>query len=74
MGWSMSLTTMPILRSSSSAMRLMSLIFIPESGNLLPVISEPRKKLRHTSIRLTTARSWYTVAMPCARDSRGEAK
>ena len=58
MGWSMSLTTMPILRSSSSAMRFMSFVFSPDSGNLLPVISEPRKKLRHTSISPTTARSW----------------
>ena len=58
MGWSMSLTTMPILRSSSSAIRFMSRIFIPASGNLEDTSSEPRKKFRHTSIKETTARSW----------------
>ena len=58
MGWLMSLTTIPILRSSSSAMRFMSLIFIGASGIRPETISDPRKKLRQTSIRPTTARSW----------------
>ena len=39
-----------------------------------PVVgSEPRKKFRQTLISGTTARSWYTVAMPRSRASRGEA-
>ena len=58
MGWLMSLTTIPILRSSLSAISLISLILSGASGSLPPVSSEPRKKLRHTSIRETTARSW----------------
>ena len=58
MGWSMSLTTIPILRSSSSAILFMSRILRPASGYVPFVISEPRKKLRQTSISETTARSW----------------
>ena len=34
--------------------------------------SAPRKKLRHTDISGTIARSWYTVAMPLPSASRGE--
>ncbi len=36
--------------------------------------SLPRKKLRQTGISGTTARSWYTVAMPSSSASRGELK
>ena len=36
--------------------------------------SLPRKKLRQTGISGTTARSWYTVAMPWLSASRGEVK
>ena len=36
--------------------------------------SEPRKKFRHTDRSGAMARSWYTVAMPRARASRGESK
>ena len=36
--------------------------------------SLPRKKLRQTGISGTTARSWYTVAMPRSSASRGELK
>ena len=58
MGWSMFLTTIPILRSSWSAICFISLTFRPERGKRLLVSSEPRKKFRHTSISPTTARSW----------------
>jgi len=34
--------------------------------------SEPRKKFRQTLISGTTARSWYTVAIPRSSASRGE--
>ena len=36
--------------------------------------SLPRKKFRQTGISGTTARSWYTVAMPRSSASRGELK
>ena len=71
-GWLMSLTVMPIFFNSASAIRRISLIFIGANGRFMARSSEPRKKLRHTSIRPTTARSWYTVATPMSSASRGE--
>ena len=43
-----------------------------ENGNDFLRISWPRKKLRHTGINGTTARFWYTVAMPLPNASFGE--
>src|SRR4051794_31300801 len=57
-GWLMSLTKMPIFCSSWSAISRMALMSSGAIGYLPLRISEPRKKLRQTSIRPTTARSW----------------
>ena len=43
-----------------------------EYGNDFLRSSWPRKKLRHTGISGTTARFWYTVAMPLSSASAGE--
>ena len=52
---------------------LLVMVFISSSRSRprLVVSSLPRKKLRHTDIWSTTARVWYTVAMPALRASRG---
>ncbi len=61
---------------SASARRVVSMASprsMIRSGPIRRSGSAPRKKLRHTLISGTTARSWYTVAMPCSSASRGEA-
>ena len=72
--WLGSRTSMPILAISSRMIRCAPLMSIRWSGPRPLVGSLPRKKLRHTDISGTVARSWNTVAMPRARASRGPAK
>ena len=72
MGCSTSRRSMPI---SASSCLVMSFIFCTSrllNGPNPEVSSEPRKKFRQIGINGTTARSWYTVAMPTSRASRGE--
>ena len=64
---------MPILSSSSLAIRFAFGMSIDWNGPNPRRGSSPSQKLRHTDISGTTARSWYTVAMPRSRASRGEA-
>ena len=71
-GCSVSRMSMPILRSSSLAIRFALATSIQRSGPTPFLGSSPSQKLRHTDISGTTARSWYTVAMPRSSASRGE--
>ena len=64
--------SMPICRNSERTVSRASLTSNIRSGQTPVVGSAPRKKLRQTDISGTIARSWYTVAMPSARASRGE--
>ena len=70
---SVSRMSMPILSSSSLAIRFAFGMSIHRNGPNPRRGSSPSQKLRHTDISGTTARSWYTVAMPRSRASRGEA-
>ena len=72
--WSGSRTSMPILDISSRMIRWAPLMSSRWSGPRPRVGSLPRKKLRHTDISGTVARSWNTVAIPRARASRGPEK
>ena len=65
---------MPILAISSRMIVRAFLTSMRRSGPEPTVGSEPRKKLRHSDISGTVARSWKTVAMPRSRASRGEWK
>ena len=69
-GWSTSRRSMPM--SSSSCLQ----VFFMEPMSIRRPLrtSLPRKKFRHTGISGTTARSWYTVAIPRSSASRGELK
>ncbi|KPI10546.1 protein of unknown function DUF1602 [Actinobacteria bacterium OK074] len=58
MGWSRSSRTMPMFRSSVSAVCFIPAMSRRRTGHTPRVSSEPRKKLRHTGIRGTVARSW----------------
>ena len=50
--------SMPILRSSSLAMRFALGMSIQRNGQMPRLGSSPSQKLRHTDISGTTARSW----------------
>ena len=69
--WLGSRTSMPILAISSCMTRWACLMSMRCSGPRPFVGSLPRKKLRHTLMSGTVARSWNTVAIPRARASRG---
>jgi hypothetical protein len=58
MGWSRSSRMMPMLRSSWSAVAFILAMSRRRTGQGPLVISEPRKKFRHTGISGTVARSW----------------
>ena len=58
--------------SSSSCLQVFFMKAMSIRGPLR--FSLPRKKFRQTGISGTTARSWYTVAMPRSSASRGELK
>ncbi len=62
---------MPIFDNSVSVVARIALAS-NENGNDFLRISWPRKKLRHTGISGTTAKFWYTVAMPLDNASAGE--
>src|SRR5690554_3686608 len=71
MGWSTSRRSMPMRRSSERVVRSSRSTSMRLKGPAPLRGSEPRKKFRHTGISATTARSWWTVAMPRSRASRG---
>ena len=71
-GCSVSRMSMPILPSSSLAMRFARGMSMRLNGPNPLRGSSPSQKLRQTDISGTTARSWKTVAIPASRASRGE--
>ena len=71
-GWSESRMSMPIFDISSRVTPLAKSTLKRRNGQKPLVGSEPRKKFRQIDISGIIARSWYTVAIPLARASRGE--
>ena len=69
---SVSRMSMPILSSSSLATRLALGMSTQRTGQMPLLGSSPSQKLRQTDISGTTARSWYTVAIPRSSASRGD--
>ena len=65
---------MPIFDISSWVTPLANSTLNRRNGQMPLVGSEPRKKFRQIDISGIIARSWYTVAIPLARASRGESK